>query len=315
MPARECKVYVRFRTSSINLVVGLFWFVASGNANAAADATFQLESLTRENIASQALQVAQTTQTTGRCYAAVCKALKSLSVNLHGASAYEAKDLLLQDNRFVPLAVSDVDQLELGDIIVFNRSDSHPDGHISVYQGNYTEASDHVSPVTHTKAYGGATVFRLRENYLAAVPMIPIAPQVAPDFSTTMRQDNKEVEQVRAGEPPTLPGKYDVQAPYGLRRTPAGVKSHNKAEEWGSNPTLRSTRSDSKYNAGTRSDNWSQQRRPTAPALDQSDQSPSSDMQGMQAALRNAGRRYINRAERRAQTTTTQRLTKLLFSR
>jgi hypothetical protein len=120
--------------------------------------------LSSEAIASRAETVARATGTTGYCYAAVCKALRPLGVGLHGAAAYEARDLLLKDQRFVPLAVNHVDQLSRGDIIVYTKSASHPYGHISVYQGNYEEASDHVSAVTHTQAYGGATVFRLRNE-------------------------------------------------------------------------------------------------------------------------------------------------------
>jgi hypothetical protein len=33
-----------------------------------------------------------------------------------------------------------------------------------VYEGNDQEASDHISAVTHTSAYGGASVFRLRHD-------------------------------------------------------------------------------------------------------------------------------------------------------
>ena len=118
--------------------------------------------LDSDNIASSALRVAEATHTSGYCYGAVCRALVPLSINLHGSAAYEAKALLLKDNRFVPLTINSVDALRRGDIIVYDRSTGHPYGHISVYEGDYTEASDHVSAVTHTQAYGGATVFRLR---------------------------------------------------------------------------------------------------------------------------------------------------------
>lgn len=134
--------------------------------------------LTSENIATSALRVAQFTNTTGYCYAAVSKAVRPLDVNLYGAAAYEARDLLLQDQRFLPLPMSSADLLRRGDIIVFDRSPSHPYGHISVYQGNETEASDHVAPIMNPQAYGGATVFRLRNDW--SVDDTPVA--IAPDF-------------------------------------------------------------------------------------------------------------------------------------
>lgn len=112
-------------------------------------------------IATRAMKVAQSTRTTGRCYGAVCRALHPLGVNLSGSAAYQARPLLLNDHRFVPLVISNVNQLRRGDIIVYERSSTHPYGHISVYEGDYVEASDHVSPITHTQNYGKATVFRL----------------------------------------------------------------------------------------------------------------------------------------------------------
>lgn len=134
---------------------------------AGALSTHPQAALDSEHIAASALSVAEATHTSGRCYAAVCRALRPLGVDLHGAAAYQARDLLLKDKRFVPLLVNSVDELRTGDIIVYTRSHTHPYGHISVYEGNYEEASDHISAVTHTQAYGGATVFRLRNEYLA----------------------------------------------------------------------------------------------------------------------------------------------------
>lgn len=150
--------------------------IISSNCGIIAWATQELETLSSESIAASAMQEAESTNTTGRCYAAVCRALKPLSVRLYGASAYEARDLLLQDPRFTSIYIASKDQLQRGDIIVFDRSPSHPDGHISVYQGNLLEASDHVAPVTKTQSYGGTSVFRLRGIYIADASMIPVAP-------------------------------------------------------------------------------------------------------------------------------------------
>ena len=137
---------------------------------------FDATQLSSENIANRAFIVADATRSSGYCYAAVCRALKPLGVELTGASAYMAQPLLLNDSRFLPLTINSVEQLRRGDIIVYTRSTAHPHGHISVYEGNYEEASDHIAPVTHTKAYGGATVFRLRDEPFPADPIIAIAP-------------------------------------------------------------------------------------------------------------------------------------------
>lgn len=162
--------------------------------------------LSSELIANRALIVANATKTTGSCYAAVSRALLPLGVKLTGASAYMAEPLLLQDPRFIPLSISSIEQLRRGDIIVYSASASHPHGHISVYEGDYLEASDHVSKVTHTKAYGGATVFRLRGEQLVADPVIAIAP----DFRSTSRKHNstplnsaKEIQPIPFQQGPT----------------------------------------------------------------------------------------------------------------
>lgn len=146
----------------------------------------QTDSLSREAIAQRAEEVARQTRSSGRCYAAVSKALQPLGVTLTGESAYQAKDLLMQDERFMPLVIMHVDQLERGDIVVYQKSKGKPHGHISVYQGNYEEASDHLSAVTHTQAYGGATVFRLRNEIVTAD-----IPRPAPDRFTYQPSPNR----------------------------------------------------------------------------------------------------------------------------
>ena len=124
--------------------------------------------LSSGTIAGRALSVAERRRTSGYCYSAVSQALDPLGIKLRGRAAYQARDLLLHDRRFMPVVISSVDQLQRGDIIVYNRSSSHPYGHIAVYEGNYEEASDHISSVTSTWAYGGATVFRLRSETVAS---------------------------------------------------------------------------------------------------------------------------------------------------
>lgn len=111
-------------------------------------------------IAQKAMQVAKQMNTVGWCYKGVCNALSFFGVHLSGAAAYQAKDQLLSDKRFRPLTVSKVNQLKPGDIMVHGASQSHPYGHIAVYLGNDSEASDHVQPVVFNGPYNGMTVFR-----------------------------------------------------------------------------------------------------------------------------------------------------------
>ncbi len=131
--------------------------------------TVQDASLNAESIAVSSLSVAESMKSTGYCYAGVSKAMSPLGVTLTGEAAYQARELLLADSRFLPLSLDDSSDLRRGDIIVFNKSGGHPYGHISVYQGDGQESSDHVSQLTSPNAYGGVTVFRLRsENYAIA---------------------------------------------------------------------------------------------------------------------------------------------------
>jgi hypothetical protein len=180
------------RTFLLLAALASAWCFAGNNVVLASN--LQPQTLTREAIAIQSMQVAQATQTSGRCYAAICRALKPLSINLSGASAYEAKDLLLNDNRFSVVQVYSPEQLMRGDIIVFDRSASHKDGHICVYQGNNTEASDHVAPVTNPQSYGGASVFRLNGIYIADGTNIPLAPDrslgIQPGYETAQGTEN-----------------------------------------------------------------------------------------------------------------------------
>jgi hypothetical protein len=111
-------------------------------------------------IARRALQVAQKMNTVGWCYKGVCTALNPLGIHLSGAAAYEAKGQLLKDKRFSAFAISGVHDLKPGDILVHGASASHPYGHIAVYVGNRSEASDHVQQVVLNGPYNGTTVFR-----------------------------------------------------------------------------------------------------------------------------------------------------------
>lgn len=109
-------------------------------------------------IASRAKFVAAKTKTIGWCFRAVKGALKPFGIVLEGAAAWMAKDQLMNDDRFEAVSLDD---LQPGDILVHDRSNNHPYGHIAIYLGNDTEASDHVQQLITGDEYGGTTVFRL----------------------------------------------------------------------------------------------------------------------------------------------------------
>jgi len=119
-------------------------------------------------IASRARAVAARTKTIGWCFRAVKGALKPFGIALQGAAAWMAKDQLMSDDRFEAVSY---DNLQPGDILVHGRSSNHPYGHIAVYLGNDTEASDHVQQLITGDEYGGTTVFRLSApvNFLATI--------------------------------------------------------------------------------------------------------------------------------------------------
>ena len=155
--------------------------------------------LNSENIARRALCVASATHSSGRCYAAVSSALSPLGVFLSGTAAYQAEALLMDDQRFVPLALAGAGELNRGDIVVYCRSASHPYGHIAVYEGNNEEASDHIAAATSAQSYGGATVFRLRANYSGTEHL----PAVAPDY-VRLRAERAPSLAFSPGEPAAL---------------------------------------------------------------------------------------------------------------
>ncbi|MBX9950804.1 MAG: hypothetical protein K2Y39_16660 [Candidatus Obscuribacterales bacterium] len=103
-------------------------------------------------------------RTSGYCYSGVSKALSPLGVTLTGNAAFQAREQLLEDPRFMQISMRDNSDLLRGDIIVFNKSATHPYGHICVYQGDGEESSDHVSRLSDPSGYGGVSVFRLRTS-------------------------------------------------------------------------------------------------------------------------------------------------------
>lgn len=111
------------------------------------------------------MRVAQKTATVGWCYAAVKNALLPFGVELFGGAAWMAAGQLLNDKRFQVVHKKD---LRPGDIMVHGRSPTHPSGHIAVYLGNQSEASDHLQPVITGGSYGKTLVFRVKPAALTA---------------------------------------------------------------------------------------------------------------------------------------------------
>jgi len=234
-----------------SIVLAVLAYYSTGGSAAA----FAQIDLSSESIASSALNVAEQTRTTGRCYAAVCRALHPLGVELSGAAAYQAQDLLLKDARFVPLTVNSVDQLRRGDIVVYTRSSTHPYGHISVYQGNYEEASDHVAAITHTKAYGAATVFRLRQGDFSEPSPLAAAPTYQPRFAASSYRNASYLAanqaQAQYSSAYSAQGQYGNNAGYGSQAQylpPEAYQNQNMAGTMGaaeqsSSSLLRSVRS------------------------------------------------------------------------
>lgn len=179
----------RMRSASLLLLIigTIFVFVEPAMGQ-----TGQLQDLDADNIAQRSLAVAESMKSTGYCYTGVSRALSPLGVTLTGAAAYEAREQLDADPRFLPVSIGESVELRRGDIIVFNKSMSHPYGHICVYQGNGEESSDHVARLTTPDAYGGVSVFRLRSagNMVAnrgdRIDWSSKMPLLAPDFRNVL---------------------------------------------------------------------------------------------------------------------------------
>lgn len=185
---RHVDAYLYFRRPAKVLV--LLAAVMSISASMAQAASFRTLSsnLSADTIAENALCIAEQTQTSGYCYAAICRALRPLGIVLTGESAYMASAILLKDDRFLPLNIENPADMRRGDIVVYNNSQRHPHGHIAVYEGYMTEASDHISEITSPQAYGGAIVFRLQAGadiadlQRSGLTVLPASIPVAPDF-------------------------------------------------------------------------------------------------------------------------------------
>ena len=133
----------------------------------------------RMKIAQNALVTAKKMNTVGRCYKGVTDALKPLGINLSGIAAFMANEQLAADPRFQRIVVRKLEDLHPGDIVVHGASGSHPYGHIGVYLGNETEASDHVQKAFLKGPYSYSTVFRYEPTTPEAHAALGIEPKTA----------------------------------------------------------------------------------------------------------------------------------------
>jgi hypothetical protein len=80
----------------------------------------------------------------GLCYRDVSRSLSKIGINVSGASAYMAADQLAKNPKVkeVKVAQSELTRLPAGAIVVWDKGNGHPHGHISIATGDGKEASD-----------------------------------------------------------------------------------------------------------------------------------------------------------------------------
>ncbi|MFM7468959.1 MAG: hypothetical protein ACKO37_05620 [Vampirovibrionales bacterium] len=116
-------------------------------------------------------QIASQMNSTGWCYKGVARAAQRMGINLTGASAYMAADQLAKRPDFKEVTPSrwiPPQQLPTlvkpGDIVVYDRGEGKPHGHIATVlgqeNGEWKEASDHISKLNVNYPTGKARVFR-----------------------------------------------------------------------------------------------------------------------------------------------------------
>lgn len=97
-------------------------------------------------LASDAQQIAASgvAGSGGNCKRGVRMALERQGVSLGGLSAYQGADQLARNPRFreVQIPREQLRSLPPGAVVVWDRKQGHPHGHISIALGNGREASD-----------------------------------------------------------------------------------------------------------------------------------------------------------------------------
>lgn len=97
-----------------------------------------------EQLANTARNIAESMNTTGECKTGVRKALEKHGITIKSRSAYMAADQLAKNPIFKEVKVkrSKLIDLKPGTIVVWDKCNGHPHGHISISIGGGKEASD-----------------------------------------------------------------------------------------------------------------------------------------------------------------------------
>jgi len=131
------------------------------NAPAMGPGDFCGNSAFGNRLASDAYQIARSgvAGSGGNCKRGVRMALERQGVSLHGLSAYQGADQLARNPRFREVQVSreQLRQLPPGAVVVWNKGNGRPHGHISISLGNGREASD----VIRNQITGYGTSYRV----------------------------------------------------------------------------------------------------------------------------------------------------------
>ena len=112
-----------------------------------------------EKLATAAEASAKRRNSRGMCLAGVQDAFEAAGMKKdRKPSAYMMKSELSSDKRFKKIATpADLSKLPRGAIVVWDRTNKNPHGHISVALGGGKEASDHIQ--SQIKNLSTATVF------------------------------------------------------------------------------------------------------------------------------------------------------------
>lgn len=115
----------------------------------------------RADLARAAIKSAMANQTVGKCARGVRMALAQVGVHEQVPSAYMYADRLAARRDFQEISVPghDLSKLPPGCVVVYGRSNAHPDGHVTVSLGGGKEASDHIQNTVNPTRYGDVRVF------------------------------------------------------------------------------------------------------------------------------------------------------------
>ena len=113
----------------------------------------------REALAAKAQQVASQLNSRGKCAKGVRIALNTMGIAVTPVeSAYQFAGQFAKRRDMKEVAYADRQE---GDIVVFDRTDAKPHGHVAIQLANGKQACDFVGNDANPDKYGGVRVFRL----------------------------------------------------------------------------------------------------------------------------------------------------------